>query len=392
MSATGRFPRDYPRFLRIAGLAVWIAVGLPVLTSWDRLRRAGTSPRDYAAWIVVFLLFGAAFLVTTSAARFERDRKGALALIASQAAAVVALAALPPCYGLEGALLVLVAIQLGGRISRAAGLLWIGVQSLVLFATMALHWNTHMGILLGGAYLPFQLLAFWTASLLARETGARESLARANAELEATRELLVETHRVAERVRIARELHDLLGHHLTALALNLEVASHLVDSGSEPRAHIEAARDRSKALLREVRDAVRTMREGEGLRLDAAVKALSAGIPRPRIHVRFAENLPFCDTGSAQVLLRCAQEMITNAVRHSDAENLWLEFLSSDGAIEIQARDDGRGSGNVRAGNGLSGMRERLEERGGRLAVRTNPGRGFEIVAVLPASPAMSAG
>jgi signal transduction histidine kinase len=81
--------------------------------------------------------------------------------------------------------------------------------------------------------------------------------------------------------------------------------------------------------------------------------------------------------------------MITNAVRHSDAENLWLEFLCAEGAIEIQARDDGRGSASpdTGGGSGLSGMRDRLEERGGRLAVRSNPGRGFEVVAVLPAAP-----
>jgi signal transduction histidine kinase len=387
----GTFPRDYPRFLRLAGLAVWASVGFPVLTSWKALHARGSQPLDYGAWIAAWLLFGLGFLVTTAASRFDRDRPGALLVIAGQAAAAIALAALPPCYGLEGALLVLVAIQLGGRLSRVRGFAWVAAQSAVLYAVMAVHWNAHMGVLLAGAYLPFQLLAFWTASLLARETGARESLARANAELEATRELLVETHRVAERVRIARELHDLLGHHLTALALNLEVASHLVSDNGEARPQIEAARDRAKALLGEVRETVRTMREGEGLRLDAAVRALSAGIPRPRIHVRFAEDLPACDSGAAQVLLRCAQEMITNAVRHSDAENLWLEFLSAEGAIEIQARDDGRGSDDAGVhgggGTGLSGMRERLEERGGRLAVRTKPGRGFEVVAVLPAAP-----
>jgi signal transduction histidine kinase len=385
---TGTFPRDYPRLLRLAGFAVWLTVGLPVLT-WRALEARGSQPLDYGAWLAVWALFGAAFFVTTAASRFERDKRGFLVLLAAQAAASIALAALPPCYGLEGALLVLVAIQLGGRVPKTAGFTWIAVQAALLFATMALHWNAHMGVLLAGAYLPFQLLAFATAGLLSRETGARQSLARANAELEATRELLVETHRVAERVRIARELHDLLGHHLTALALNLEVASHLVPAESEPRTHIEAARDRAKSLLSEVRDTVKTMREGEGLRLDAAVRALSAGIPRPRIHLRFAEDLPPCDSGAAQVLLRCAQEMITNAVRHSDAENLWLEFLCAEGAIEIQARDDGRGSANpdTGGGSGLSGMRDRLEERGGRLAVRSNPGRGFEVVAVLPAAP-----
>ena len=125
---TGKFPRDYPRVLRLAGLAVWASVGFPVLISWRSLHARGSQPLDYGAWIAAWLLFGGGFVVTTAASRFERDRPGALFLLAGQAAAAIALAALPPCYGLEGALLVLVAVQLGGRLSRTAGLAWIGIQ------------------------------------------------------------------------------------------------------------------------------------------------------------------------------------------------------------------------------------------------------------------------
>src|SRR4051812_6396602 len=91
-SMTGTFPRDYPRFLRLAGLAVWLTVGLPVLTSWKALHGRGSQPLDYGAWLAAWALFGAAFLVTTAASRFERDRPGALALLAAQAAAAIALA------------------------------------------------------------------------------------------------------------------------------------------------------------------------------------------------------------------------------------------------------------------------------------------------------------
>ena len=382
----GAFPADYPRFLRIAGLAIWAVVGLPVLATSRTIRALGASNVSFAAWAAAFVLFGAAFLRTSAAARSAEDRPGTLVLLAAQAAAVLALVALPPCYGLEGALLVLVALQLGGWLVPRAAVLWIVAQSIALFVTIALHWNTHAGIMLAGAYFPFQLLAFWTAHLLARETAERTSLARANAELEGTRELLAETNRIAARARIARELHDLLGHHLTAMALNLETASHLANG--EPLAHIEAARDRARALLGEVRDTVRTMRKGEGIRLDAAVQALVAGIERPRIHLRFDETLPETSPASAQVLFRCAQEIVTNAVRHSRAENLWLDFVRSGDALEIQARDDGRGADPIGPGAGLTGMRERLEERGGRLAIRSEPGRGFEVVAALPAAHA----
>ncbi|MEO8191227.1 MAG: sensor histidine kinase [Acidobacteriota bacterium] len=380
----GTFPAEYPRLLRLAGGAVWILVGFPVLTSFSQARASGSSALGFAAWVAAFLLFAVAYSITSREGRFERDRGGALLLLAAQSAAVLALVALPPCYGLEGALMVLVAIQLGGRLSPAAGVSWIVSQSALFFLGMSLHWSVHSGIMIAGAYFPFQLLAFWTAHLLAREGAARQGLARVNAELHATRDLLAESHRMSERLRIARDLHDVLGHHLTALALNLEVASHQVTGPA--RGQIEAARDRSRELLGQIRDAVRALRSGgDEIRLDAAIRRLAEGIPSPRIHVEFADNLAVPDPGSAQILLRCAQEIITNAVKHSRAENLWLSVVSSGGAIEIQARDDGQGSSSPGPGVGLTGMRERLEERGGRLSVRSEPGAGFEVVAVLPA-------
>jgi signal transduction histidine kinase len=71
-------------------------------------------------------------------------------------------------------------------------------------------------------------------------------------------------------------------------------------------------------------------------------------------------------------------------MRHARAENLWLDVRRSDGAIEIHARDDGRGAAGVESGHGLSGMRERCEQRGGTLSVETAPGRGFAVTAILP--------
>ena len=378
----GTFPAEYPRLLRIAGFRGLGRRGFPVLAFRNALKASGTTLFGFAAWAAVYLLFAAAYAKTTARGRFERDGPGALVLLAAEAAAVLALVALPPCYGLESALLVLVAIQLGGRVTPALGMAWIAIQSALLLVVIAMHWNTHSGIMLAGAYFPFQVLAFWTAHLLGREAAAREGLAKALAELHATRAILAESHRMAERVRIARDLHDVLGHDLTALTLNLEVASHLVSG--QPKVNVEAARERARDLLGKVREAVRTLRSGEGIRLDTAIAALAEGIPRPKIHVRFADDLPLGDPAAAQILLRCAQEIITNAVRHSHAENLWLEFAANAGAIEIQARDDGRGSNGAEAGSGLTGMRERLEERGGRLAVRSEPGRGFEVLAVLP--------
>src|ERR1700687_4612726 len=120
---------DYRRLLRSGGVAIWAAVGLPVLVfqlSQPPTLREGL---PLAAWTASFLLFGAAFWLGTSRRRGESQRAGTLALVAGQTAAVLSLVALPPCFGLEGALLVLVALELGGLLPRRAAVMWIAVQS-----------------------------------------------------------------------------------------------------------------------------------------------------------------------------------------------------------------------------------------------------------------------
>lgn len=381
------FRDDYRRLLRSGGFAVWIAVGLPVFLF--SLRPSADSRRSlgaFAAWAASYFLFGIAFWLATSRKRSESDRMGMLGLAAGQAAAVLSLVALPPCFGLEGALLVLVALQLGALLSRRAAVVWIAAQSSCLLAVVWLHWGWHWGVVLAFAYLPFQLIADRTSRLLAEETAARKRLTAANAELEATRELLAQSVRLVERARIGRDLHDVLGHHLTALSLNLEVASHLTEG--DARSRIDTAQSVTKLLLGDVRAVVGELRQEEGLDLPAALHKLADGIPQPRVHIGVAPDLSIEDPAAGEVVLRCAQEIVTNAVRHSRAENLWLDVTQSGAGIQIRGRDDGRGAAAVASGHGLSGMRERVEHRGGTLSLETAPGRGFSVTAVLPAPEA----
>ncbi len=378
---------DLRRLLRWGGFAIWAVVGVPILLFQLGAPSRGRVSAPLVAWAAAFALFGVALALNTSRRR-RLDTRGALLLAAGQAAAAFCLMALPPCFGLEGALLVLVAFQLGGLLSRRGAIVWILAQSAGLLAIMWLHWGWHWGIVLEGAYLPFQLIAYATTRLLAQETLARERLTAANAELEATRELLAQSARLAERSRIARDLHDLVGHHLTALSLNLEIASHLTEG--DARARVETAQSVTKLLLGDVRGVVGALRHEEGLDLPAALRKLAEGIPRPRIHIGIAPALEIDDPVAGEVLLRCAQELVTNSVRHAQAENLWLEISRSAGGIEIRARDDGRGAAAIGSGNGLTGMRERIEERGGTLSVETAPGRGFAVTAVLPLTGAAS--
>src|SRR5260221_13417499 len=139
------FRDDYRRLLRAGGFAVWIAVGLPVFL-FSLLPAPGSGqPSAFAAWTASYLLFGLAFWLATSRNRSESDRMGMLGLAAGQAAAVLSLVALPPCSGLEGALLVLVALQLGGLLSLRAAGSWTAAQSAGLLAVVWLHWGRHWG-------------------------------------------------------------------------------------------------------------------------------------------------------------------------------------------------------------------------------------------------------
>jgi signal transduction histidine kinase len=218
--------------------------------------------------------------------------------------------------------------------------------------------------------------------LTAREAVARTDLLSANRELKATRELLANTSRLAERERISRDLHDTLGHHLTALSLNLEAASH-VSSGSA-LTQVQRAQAVTKLLLSDVRGTVGALRGEDAMSLAEALATLVDAVAEPQVHLRVSNDLMIYDPLCAQTALRCVQEIVTNAIRHAHAANLWIELTSAEGHLRLVAHDDGRGVEQVTAGHGLRGMRERVELIGGELDIRSAPAQGFRISASLP--------
>jgi len=227
------------------------------------------------------------------------------------------------------------------------------------------------------------VLAFVTALVTKQQVEAREEQRRLNSELRATRTLLAESSRLGERMRISRELHDLIGHHLTALSLNLEVASHLVQGQAQD--HVRQAQSVAKLLLGDVREVVSQLRDEDSIDLTQALQSLTEGVPGLAIHLELPPRFSVDDPKRAQVLLRCAQEIITNTVRHAGARNLWLRFeRNGDRQMAIHARDDGHGASQLKQGNGLSGMRERLAQYGGRLDIVTAKDQGFALDAWLP--------
>jgi signal transduction histidine kinase len=216
--------------------------------------------------------------------------------------------------------------------------------------------------------------AFTIATMAGREAAARRAL-------EQTRGDLARVTRDAERLRIARELHDLLGHDLIALHLELETARHLAQG--EAKGPVERAHDVAKTLLADVRKAVSSLRDDEGpTDIAEGIRMVIAKVQEPRIHLDAPASLAVTDAERANAVVRSVQEIVTNAIKHASAKNLWITIARENGSIALAAHDDGRGAALVVPGNGLSGMRERLEKLGGEIVFEGE--RGFRVRAKLP--------
>lgn len=356
------------RLIGIIALVTWLLVALPALSYHVP---AGTM--DWR-WSGICLAFAVLFALDL--------RRPHLLLLALASAASLGLVLLR-CNGYEGALLALIAMQLGRRVNRVIGIGWILGQTLLLGVADSITFSPRSAELLLPPYLALQLVAFFVFDALAREAAARGTLAVRNAELRGVGQILADSSRMAERLRIAQELHDALGHHLTALSLNLEAALQLTQGAAH--ASVATAQDLARRLLMDVREIVAESRARDGVNIAEALRTLIGAMPRPQIHIDVPAGLRTTDPERAHTLLRCAQEIVTNAARHSGASNLWISVRCEGDTLRITARDDGRGSAATDGGFGIRGMRERIVQAGGELHVATQPGQGFELTALLPA-------
>lgn len=344
--------------------------------------RPASAAIDWLPWGALYAAFLAAFWFAGRVARPAAVR----ACLACETAAVLGIVSTRPALGLEGVLFVSIAFQLGGEPRRALALAWIGAQAAALFAILDARFGIDHTLSVVAVYFPFQLLAWFTSRVLARESTAREALARVNAELLATRELLAANSRAAERLRISQELHDVFGHRLAALSLNLEAATR-VPAGERAR-FVETAHAGTRGLLADVREVVTNLRRSEPVDLGELLRLLVRDVPHPAIDLACPDSLSIGDPEAAHVVLRCAQELVTNSIKHSGGERLRLELRALPTGVEMIAADDGRGTAELHEGNGLRGMRERVAARGGTMTVDTAERAGFRVRVFVPGGAA----
>jgi signal transduction histidine kinase len=386
--------------LRLAALVV---CAMELVSAGSALLGARTEPYDgLVAWVWrqfggdvndrLLLLICVALLLAFVALMWRLARQGQAAAAVNQRLAwllLVDLLAFGVTPGLPFLVTALAAVLLPARLALGFAAAQVMLNTGMYLYASTTAWLDQFGML--SSMLALHGLAFGLGRMAAAEGEKRRWLQAMLAERLSGEQLLAEQMRYSERMQIARELHDLMGHHLTALNLQLQLGGALLareDAGGAGQA-MDRAEGVAAQLLADVREAVSQQRSSQRIDLSAALNALAEGIASTRIELTLDDAARDLGPRAAHALLRCVQEGVTNSVRHAGARRVRVELrgIREEGQqgdeIAVSIDDDGQGAPNWhdgRAGNGLSGMAERMAELGGQMRVtRTSPGFRIEL-------------
>ena len=371
------------KHFRLACLLMVVAIGLyAAYAGLFEPKLFQNSPHWASQWTVGYILFVAAYLLATQS-NTAHNRRTLIASLGMQSATALFLVWLYPSF-IVTCLLVVVAWQIAWTASLRTTLVAAAVQAVVLAVMKCTtESSSSFPFLVLIVAIGFQVFAISAARLARSEARANDELARVNRELRAAQALMTENARMSERLRISRDLHDILGHSLTTLTIHLDVAARL--ASGQAAEHVQCARDVAGALLAEVRTIVNRVRV-DPVDLRATLRALTEGAVGLEVELRLPEELWHLDPARADAIVRCVQEAITNTLRHAQAKRLVIELEQAmDGSVCIAIRDDGRG-GRFVEGGGIAGMRERFGSLGGELSIASGSGQGFSIRGAIPAA------
>ncbi len=364
--------------MNLAAYLAWLAIGLEIWSSTPK--PTGLVPADLL-WSLLVPMHGLVLVVFVTCqlwAWSDAQRRG---LVWAQVVLALAMIALARYSSVPVLLIIAMAQNAQLYRPRALAAVFI-VVNIAMYAIFRLIWQASAPMMFMAINSSFQLFAMMTSWYAVTAERSRDALAAANSDLLATRSLLAESTRRFERLRLSRELHDVVGHKLTALKLNLAALARDPQLGAV--AQVGLCASLADELLADIRSVVQQMRLDEGMDLRQAIAVLAAPFPRPRAHVLLDVDPQAMDFDRAEAVLRAVQEALTNSARHGGAENIWIVLRDEGGALALDIRDDGRGHGAVVFGNGLAGMRERLLALGGSLQVERNAAGGVQLLALLP--------
>jgi two-component system sensor histidine kinase DesK len=248
------------------------------------------------------------------------------------------------------------AISLIGGVTLAYGAFALATEQPLL----AIIFNTGFGLIIGIGCI-----------------GQAESLAREQ-QLKRSRELERQHATLAERERIAHELHDLLGQTLTSVALKSDVAARLISRDpARARREIAEVADAARGALAQVRAAVYDM---TATSVESEVVLARQALEAAGIRLEVARDIPPLDPQAGKVLGLVIREATTNIVRHSGADNARIRVGREAGGVALLVTDDGVGAAaEIREGAGLGGIRKRVEALGGETSIEGAPGMRIRV-------------
>jgi signal transduction histidine kinase len=268
-------------------------------------------------------------------------------------------------------------------------------------AVLVLVWLANPGAVGDGGTVVLDGLimaaAWWLGDGTRRRQEAIAAAQERAAELEAAREELARRAVTEERLRIARELHDVVAHSMSIIAVQSGVGAHLLDSRpEEARKALAAVEATSRQALVEMRRLLGVLRQEAEPRGSLApapglgeVEALASEVARAgvRVEVRIEGTPAALPAGLDLSAYRIVQEALTNVVRHAGPATARVAVRYAPDRVALEVADDGRGgdpAGHGRGGHGIAGMRERAALYGGTLEAGPLPGGGFRVAASLP--------
>ncbi|MCB1606268.1 MAG: sensor histidine kinase [Xanthomonadales bacterium] len=363
--------------LSLAAYVAWTVV-------WITVRSAiGERQPEMLGYVSVALVVFLIAFVLTARSQHQARQPALIALHLLMAASALLLIYLWP-FGTGQILLVLFAATLAAHFPLRQLVLWLLLTNLCVLVFMYYRSGAGVqGVLLSVlAYSSFQAFATSVIRNMRAAEQMADDLRATNAELMTTRLLLAESVRDSERLRMSRELHDVAGHGLTALKLNLGVLAR--DSNQPDPERIGVCGQLADELLQNLRRVVQQLRAEPGPDLDAALRRIALPFPRPQLQLSIERPLPDLSLAQAEAVMRAVQEALTNAARHGNAQHLRVRVCVKNNGLALQIEDDGRVAAPVRPGGGLSGMRERFEELGGSLEIDQTGSGGLRLLGQFP--------
>jgi signal transduction histidine kinase len=252
---------------------------------------------------------------------------------------------------------------------------------------------------LAGNVATFAIAAVFGDSVRTRRAYTSQLELRA-ADLEANQEAQAQRAVAEERLRIARELHDVVAHAMSVVAVQSGVGAHVIDTDpAEAKRILENVKTSSRMALNEMRRLLGVLRdEGDGpvTRVPAAglegVDELADGLRQAgmNVAVRVEGTRPAVPPGVDLSAFRIVQEALTNVLKHAGPATVKVAICYHPDSVTVEVEDDGRGAstapadGHAGGGHGLVGMRERVAVFGGHLTAGSRVGGGFRVAATLP--------